>query len=151
MVLILLYMNSYPRRQCSKLLTGLIRFRIGSSGHGNEHSCSIKTKCFLNRQVTANVLRRTMFHGDEFLGFLRIEVNVLDGSSETLGFWTRSLGGWCISPGLFTSRGKGQDTCPSCLHPFVAAHRGNDDGKEENQCRHSAVWQGYYQPRKKLG
>jgi len=92
-----------------------------------------------------------VFHGDVFLGFLRSDVNVLDGSSETLGINTRSLEGWCISPVLFTSWGKDQDTCPSCLHPLVAAHRAYDDGKEENQCWHLTVWQRYYQLGRKLG
>jgi hypothetical protein len=38
--------------------------------------------------------------------------------------------------------GKDQDSCPSCLHPLLAAPLGYVDGKEENQCWHSAVWRG---------
>ena len=85
MNVILLYMNSYPRRQCFKLRTGLICFRIGSSEHGNEHSGSITDIMFLDWISDRKLAEKNYAHGDEFLGFLRTEVNVLDGSSE-LGF-----------------------------------------------------------------
>jgi hypothetical protein len=45
---ILLKIDSHPRRQCMKLWPGFIWLRIGSSEHGNEHFGSIKSITLLD-------------------------------------------------------------------------------------------------------